>query len=892
HLIQEPQPFRNLIAHVRSGPGVEVHEQFFTKMLADIDTPALPYGLSDIHDEGVDVTESYLMLPQDLNDRLRGHAKRMGVNFAILCHLAWAQVVSKTSGREQVVIGTVLFGRMQGGSGSDRAMGLFINTLPIRIDIGKASLEDSIRQTQIDLAALLEHEHASLALAQRCSGVAPGTPLFTAVLNCRNHSRKSIATSGISGITVVDGEQRTSYPITMSVDDFGTEVGLTSQVVNSIDASRVCGYMQQALQSLVDALDHTPKMRIRDLAILPADEHELLLQSWNTTGAAYPDRLCIHQLFENQVEKSPNAIAAIYGDQALTYSELNARANRCAIRLRDRGVQYGDFVATILERSFELIITQIATLKVGAAYVPIDPKAPVERQSFVINDCGARLLITGENTKVLVEFEAILVRLTDDYTEEMDSSVQAARSGSTSSSLDTAYAMYTSGSTGVPKGVLVPHRAIARLTINNGYADIRPTDCVAFAANPAFDASTFEIWAPLLNGGRVVIIDTDSFTDPRRLSEAIELYSVTTMFLTTVLFNQYVLSIGSSLARLKYLLCGGELESLESFHTLLRYGGPQHLIHCYGPTETTTFATTYKVSRIEDHQNRLPIGRPISNTKAYVLDDFRRPVPLGVVGELYIGGAGVANGYLNRCELTQERFLSDPFSGDADARMYRTGDLVRYIPDGNLLFVSRNDGQVKIRGFRIELGEIEARLLEHVAVSETAVLAIGEGSSKLLVAYVVAAESDSLVHALREHVIAKLPEYMVPAAFVRLDALPLTPNGKLDRRALPEAGSDAFVSQGYEAPQGEVECILAEIWSDLLKIDRIGRHDNFFMLGGHSLLAIQMIERLRRIGMEISIRTLFETPTLSALAQSLNRGQFASEVPQNLIKRDTTRITP
>ncbi|KAF9342305.1 hypothetical protein BGX26_007829, partial [Mortierella sp. AD094] len=360
--------------------------------------------------------------------------------------------------------------------------------------------------------------------------------------------------------------------------------------------------------------------------------------------------------------------------------------------------------------------------------------------------------------------------------------------------------MYTSGSTGVPKGVLVPHRAIARLTINNGYADIGVDDCVAFAANPAFDASTFEVWAPLLNGGCVAIIDTDSFTDSRRLSEAISRHSITAMFLTTVLFNQFVSSIRSSLAKLKYLLCGGEQESLESFNTLLQYGGPQHLIHCYGPTETTTFATTYRVARIEDGQNRLPIGRPISNTKVYVLDALHQPVPSGVVGELYIGGAGVANGYLNRPELTDGRFLHDPFSGQAESRMYKTGDLVRYLPDGNLVFVSRNDHQVKIRGFRIELGEIEARLIEHLEVSGAAVLAIGEGSGKRLVAYVVAVESDGLVHKLREHVVAKLPEYMVPAAFVRLDALPLTPNGKLDRRTLPEPDIDAFVSQEYEAP--------------------------------------------------------------------------------------------
>ncbi|KAF9345146.1 hypothetical protein BGX26_003467, partial [Mortierella sp. AD094] len=890
--LPEPVPYRNLIAQVRSGPSIEVHEQFFSKMLAEIDTPSLPYGLSNVHGEGMDVTDSHLKLPQDLNDRLRGHSKRMGVSVASMCHLAWAQVISKTSGEERVVFGTVLFGRMQGGSGSERAMGMFINTLPIRIDVGSDSVEDSVRRTQVDLAALFEHEQATLALAQRCSGITSGIPLFSSLLNCRHKATQPAERSGIDGIHFLAGQERTNYPFTMSVDDNDTELIVTSQAANSIDASRVCRYMQQALQSLVDALDRTPRMQVRDLEILPAAEREMLIRSWNSTDVAYPDSICIHQLFENQVKQSPDAIAVVYEDQSLTYCELNDRSNRRAVQLRDRGVQPGDFVATMLERSFELIITQIATLKIGSAYVPIDPKAPADRQSFIINDCRAQLLVIGENTKAPVESEEMLLRLTNDNNNETDSHVDIADFRSIGSSLDTAYAMYTSGSTGVPKGVLVPHRAIARLTINNGYADIGPDDCVAFSANPAFDASTFEVWAPLLNGGRVVIIDTDSFTDSRRLSEAIHRHSITAMFLTTVLFNQFVSSIGSSLAKLRYLLCGGEQENLDSFNTLLQYGGPQHLIHCYGPTETTTFATTYRVTKIEDSQSRLPIGRPISNTNVYVLNDFCLPVPPGVVGELYIGGTGVANGYLNRPDLTKERFLQDPFSGHAGSRMYRTGDLVRYLPDGNLVFVSRNDHQVKIRGFRIELGEIEARLLEHPEVNEAAVLAIGEGSGKRLVAYVVAVESDGLVQALREHVAAKLPEYMVPAAFVRLNALPLTPNGKLDRRALPEPNIDAFVSQEYEAPQGEIESTLATIWTELLKIERVGRHDNFFMLGGHSLLAVQMIERLRRVGFGISVRALFETPTLNVLAHSITKSQADPEAPKNLITSDTTRITP
>ncbi|CBW75118.1 Non-ribosomal peptide synthetase modules (EC 6.3.2.-) [Mycetohabitans rhizoxinica HKI 454] len=395
-------------------------------------------------------------------------------------------------------------------------------------------------------------------------------------------------------------------------------------------------------------------------------------------------------------------------------------------------------------------------------------------------------------------------------------------------------------------------------------------DRVAFAASPAFDASTFEMWAPLLNGGCVVIFDSDTVLDPSRLEEALSRYQVTTLFLTTVLFNQLVPVMASALARLKYLLCGGEQENPESFAQLLKQTGPSHLIHCYGPTESTTFSTTYEVTELGDRPKRLPIGRPIANTQVYLLDAHGQPVPLGAVGELYIGGAGVARGYLNRPELTVERFVRDPFSAEPDARIYKTGDLARYLPDGNLEFLGRNDHQIKIRGFRIEPGEIEACLAVHPQVHDAVVLALGEGHDKRLVAYVVAHQADeSLASTLRAHAAAALPEYMVPAAFVRLNALPLTPNGKLDRRALPAPDDDALAHQVYETPQGEVETTLAAIWAQLLSVERVGRHDSFFALGGHSLLAVRLINWARELGADVSLATLFAMPTLAAFAGAL-----------------------
>ncbi|KAG0197708.1 hypothetical protein BGX28_008785, partial [Mortierella sp. GBA30] len=690
------------------------------------------------------------------------------------------------------------------------------------------------------------------------------------------------------GIEFLGGRERTNYPFTLSVEDFGSALGLTAQILQPVDPKDVCGYMEQALFCLVAALESSPDMTVSQLEAMPAEERCRLLHSWNATDSAFPDNLAVHHIFERQANLVPQAIAVEHGDHSLSYAELNSKANLLACLLIERGVKAGDRVATYFQRSFELIIAQLAIYKVSATFVPIDFNAPVDRQVFILKDSNTCMLLADTHAEIPSAFDRPVLHLESGTLQGKD----AGNIGVTGSSMDVAYIMYTSGSTGIPKGVVIPHRGIARLAINNGYADIGPDDCVAYAANPAFDASTFEIWAPLLNGGRVTIIDTDTLTTAHLLAKALDRYKITAMFMTTALFNQYVHIIGPALAKLRFLLCGGEQENLDSFATLMKHGGPEHLVHCYGPTETTTYATTYDVKEITNNMDRLPIGRPINNTYAYVLDKYRMLVPTGAVGELYVGGAGVAIGYLNREDLTADRFLPDPFCTVPGARMYKTGDLVKYLPDGNIVFIARNDGQVKIRGFRIELGEVQARLEEHEAIKEAVVVVLGQGNEKRLVAYVVSEPQDQLAQVLREHLVERLPEYMVPAAYVRMDKFPVTNNGKIDRRALPEPNSSAFVTRDYVAPEGEIEVALADIWADLLKIDRVGRFDSFFTLGGHSLLAVQMIGRLRHLGYSLSVRALFDIPILSALAGSLIKHEMVLEAPQNNITAGTTKITP
>ena len=853
-------PFRNAVAQARLGVSNAEHEQFFRTLLADIDEPSLPFGLSDVHGEGRDISTAHLALPHALNQQLRRQARRMGVSLASLCHLAWAQVLARATGRDEVVFGTVLLGRMQAGDGAERALGLFINTLPLRLDVNEVGAESAALQAHIRLSGLLAHEHAPLALAQRCSGVAAGTPLFSALLNYRHNSGEETALP--AGVTLLDSQERTNYPFVLSVEDGGDSLGLTAQVRQPIEALRVCGYMAQALSALAQALEEAPQTPICELDVMPDEEYALQLCSWNHTTEPYPADTCVHELFEQQAQLTPQAVAVIQGERKLSYAQLNARANRLAHRLIERGVQPGDRVAVRLTRSIELVCAQLAIVKAGAAYVPLDPQLPTARQAWIVNDSGACLMLaeTAGNEGI--------PQLPVEDCEGNDGNPALRLSSGT-----TAYIMYTSGSTGTPKGVMTPHQGITRLVRNNRYAAFDAEDRVAFAANPAFDASTMEVWAALLNGGALVVIAPEVMMEAERLAAELQRHRITTLFLTTALFNQYVHSISGALAQLKYLISGGEKEDPGAYARLLQEQGPVQLIHAYGPTETTTFATTARIERAEG-EARLPIGKPIGNTRAYLLDARGRPVPMGAIGELHIGGVGVALGYLNRPELTAQRFLSDPFNPVGGGRMYRTGDLARYLPDGCLEYQGRCDQQVKLRGFRIEPGEIEVQLAASPWVREAVVQVCSTEHHPRLVAWIVPAaegERSTLQGQLRAYLSERLPEYMVPSAYVWLDALPLTANGKLDRRALPEPECAAVGAREYAAPQGETETTLARAWCELLEIGQIGRHDNFFELGGHSLLAVRLSSQLRQQGITLPVQAIFNHPILAELAERIDR---------------------
>ncbi|MFL6964670.1 amino acid adenylation domain-containing protein [Pseudomonas alvandae] len=883
--LPSPQPFRNLIGQVRLGKSAAEHERFFRSMLADIEEPTLPFGLAEVHLDGAQVGQTHRIVSAELNDRLRAQARRLNVSLASLCHVAFAQVLARTSGQEKVVFGTVLFGRMQAGQGSDQAMGMFINTLPIRFDSGGTDTAESVQQAHARLAELLAHEHASLALAQRCSGVATGTPLFSALLNYRHNDLAGadniVQTMGqMPGVELLSEQERTNYPFTLSVEDFGHSLGLTTQVVTPFDSNRVCGYMEQALNSLAQTLERSPHRPVRQLNILPASERTLLLKTWNATDASSPDHLCIHHLFEAQVARTPEATALIFEGEVLSYGELNAKANRLAHRLVERGVGPDQRVAICVERSTTMVIGLMAILKSGGAYVPLDPAYPGDRLAYILADTAPVLVLAdAAGRQVLGEaLQRYTVLDPNEILTKADANFQV--TGLTPRNL--AYLIYTSGSTGQPKGVMIEHRGLIASTLARTTV-YKPSFGAVFLllSSVAFDSSVAGIFGTLTTGGALCLPGRKAVVDPHVISRLLIENKVTSVLLVPSLARLVLPQVAQlGYEQLRQVIVAGEVCPAKLVQEVTSAFTAVELFNEYGPTEATVWAAVHRCS--SDDIDPVPIGFPISNTRIYLLDAHGEPVPLGAVGEMYIGGMGVARGYLNLAKLTDERFLLDPFAGKPGARMYKTGDLARYLPNGNLVFLGRNDDQIKIRGLRIEPGEIAARLTEHPSIREAVVEMQGVDPDKRLVAYVVAhpevSENDAFISRadsktglplagrLRDYLNERLPDYMVPSAFVLIEHLPLTPNGKLDRRALPVPEGEAFAHAAYEVPQGETETILAAIWSGLLGLEQVGRHDNFFALGGHSLMAIHLMQKVRCYGLECSLSDIFEHPRLANLA--------------------------
>ncbi|WP_405775440.1 non-ribosomal peptide synthase/polyketide synthase [Streptomyces sp. NBC_00859] len=893
-----PLPFRNFVAQARLGVPVAEHEAFFGRLLGDVSEPTAPFGITDVRGDGTEVTEARKSLDAATATAVREVARRLGVSAATVLHVMFARVVASASGREDVVFGTVLFGRMQAGAGADRVPGLFINTLPVRLDTGRSVALDAIRSMQADLAELLVHEHAPLALAQRMSGVAAEAPLFTALFNYRHSVGAADADMEVEGIEVLFAQERTNYPLTVSVDDTGDGFVFTVQCVDPIDPDLVLSLMDTATGRLVQALEQAPDTPVHTLPVLNDTEQNLVLSQWNDTVAEVPGGT-LAELFEEQVVRTPDATALVFDGEELSYRELNERANRLARLLVERGAGPERFVAVALARSLDLVVALLAVVKSGAAYVPIDPDYPADRIAYILEDAAPMCVITGLGAEDVLPGDTpqILVNtpILDAYSAADLSDVER----TASLTPDTpAYVIYTSGSTGRPKGVVVPQANVVRLfSATDEWFGFGSDDVWTLFHSYAFDFSVWELWGPLLHGGRLVVVPFEVSRSAGEFLDLLAREGVTVLNQTPSAFYQLMQAdrddsaTGDRLA-LRYVVFGGEaldLGRLASWYERRGSGGPT-LVNMYGITETTVHVTYLPLDQdmcLAGGGSR--IGEGIPDLRMYVLDAGLCPVPLGVAGELYVAGAGVARGYLNRPGLTAERFVADPF-GAAGSRMYRTGDLVRWNASGELEYLGRIDDQVKIRGFRIELGEIESVLASHPDVAQVAVVVREDRpGDKRLVGYVV---STADPQALRAHVSEAVPDYMVPSAIVAIDALPLTANGKLDRRALP--APEFTVSTEGRAPRTPQESILCEVFVQVLGVEGVSIDDNFFELGGHSLLAVSLVERLRERGLAVPVRSLFVTPTVAGLASGLGAVDSGASVvvPANGIVEGVEVITP
>jgi amino acid adenylation domain-containing protein len=819
-----------------------------------------------------------LALDAELSAALRALSRRNGTTLFMTLLAGWAIVLARLSRQADVVVGTPTAGRDR--REIEGLIGFFVQTLALRVDLSAAPTVADLL-AQVRTRAVEAQQHQDIPFEQVVERVRPVRslayhPLFQAGFAWQDALGDGLTLPGLRTGPVGElSRESAKFDLSLTLwDDDGRitgALGYAAALFEQATVERYAGYLRRVLEEM--AADEG--QRVERLALMPESERSGVLQAWNRTDAAYPGEAGVHALFEAQADRTPDAPAVVFGGEHLTYAELEGRANRLANHLAGRGVGPGARVALLLPRGADLVVAELAVLKAGAAYVPVNPDDPAERIAFLLADSGARVVLApaGQAVPGAASVERIDVEMVREGSE--------ARPRTQAGGEAAAYVMYTSGSTGEPKGVVIPHRAITQLVLTNGFADLRADDRVALASNPAFDASTMEVWGPLLNGGRVVVVPQAVLLDPRAYGRLLVEEGVTALLITPALFNHYAREIPEALAGLRYILTGGDRAEVAAYERLLRERGPVTVLNCYGPTETTTFSIAGVVGLEDlDGTRSVPIGLPKGNTRAYALDHTGQPVPLGVTGELYIGGAGVALGYQGRPALTAERFVPDPW-GVPGARLYRTGDLVRRLADGRLEFVGRDDFQVKIRGFRIEPGEVEACLLEHAAVREAAVVARADapGEKRLVAYYTGDADADVSADALRAHLGGRLPEYMVPAAYVRMETLPRTSTGKVDRAALPAPEGDAFAARAFEAPAGATEEALAGIWAEVLRVEQVGRWDDFFGLGGHSLLAVQVISRVRQaLGVEAALGELFTHPVLADFARALD-GTARAELP-------------
>ncbi|SCW49988.1 amino acid adenylation domain-containing protein [Paenibacillus tianmuensis] len=836
-------------------------------------TALLPIGPSaETKEEMERIT---LRTSREFTDQVKRAAKRKSITINTILESALGILLQKYNRSSDAVFGKVVSGRNADLSGIDRIVGLFINTIPVRVKTdAETTCEQLLKAMHHQALDSSCYDYCPLSDIQQLNGRGGG--LIDVLFVYENYFiDREAFTQGLEDldgrlkIELGESREQTNYPVNVSVS---MEETLNLDIL--YDPRR---YGKEEMQMLLERyrivlkqMVEFPERRIAEVEVLEEEEQARILGTFNDTDAAMPQEKSVAQLFNEQAAKVPDHIAVSCEDQALTYRELSRKANRLAAQLRKLGVRRDDYVAVMAERRIETIVAICGIVQAGGAYVPIDPANPRERIEYILKDCKPKAMLTYD-----ADDQAGVPVINLSEADRREAEDEESELEPVSRPNDLIYVIYTSGTTGRPKGVMVEHKNVIRLVKNAGYAKLDERTVILQTGALSFDASTFEIWGALLHGGHVHLADRDVILDARRLKGVIQEKTITTMFTTTVLFNQLMSMNETVFDGLGTLLFGGEKTSETHVRKLVERNLRIDFANIYGPTETTTFAVWYP---IEDRTLRAktPIGKPISNTRAYVVNEGKL-CGIGMIGELCIAGDGVARGYLNLPEQTAEKFVADPFG---EGRMYRTGDLVRWLPDGNLQYVGRMDEQIKLRGFRIELGEIESALRKLSGVRDAVVTVHEEREEKHLCAYLVAEEADVSISRIREELRKELPEYMIPVYMMTIGSIPVNRNGKIDKKALPPI--EIKSERAYAAPRNETERAIVQVFEEVLGIGRVGLQDNFFELGGDSLKAIRIVAKLRGLDYGLTMRELVQQRTIAEVIAKIDGKESATPLNEAL----------
>jgi amino acid adenylation domain-containing protein len=868
-------------------PAASARMRYWRKNLEGITPTNLPRDRPRSAADSLTAARLRFEVPTEVYRSLKALGARHGATLYMVLLAAQLATMSRWTGQQDIAVGTPTAGRLHRKARD--LLGVFVNTLVIRNrwsgDPTFVELLQKVRDTTLMAYANQDVPFERLVAELRPERDTSRQSLFQILFGFDNFRTEPLGLHGLQAERLDHQHANAIVDIYwLLIEGDGELQGVVEYAADLFDAStieRIVASYQRVLAALVSQAEQ----KIANLPVLDEVERSRLL-SWNATGRSYPEDCCVHELFEAQVRRAPEAIAAVYEGESLSYAQLNERADELAVQLRAIGVDADQVVGVYLARSLELVVSTLAVLKAGGAYTLLDPTLPQARLRHALQASQARCVISRSELQpqqVLGEMQYVCLDAPRQMPREPLSRPSRAMGAE-----NLACVMFTSGSTGEPKGIASSHRALVGTYCSQEYAQFDPSQVILQCSPVSWDGFALELWGALLFGG-CCVLQPGQKPEPLQLVKLIEQHAVTMLQTSASLFNHLVDHCAEVFGRLQWVATGGEPASAVHVRRALQQFPQLRVINGYGPAESLGFTTTHELQVAALSGASVSIGRPIANKQVYVLDERYEPVPVGVVGEIYAAGVGLARGYTGEAGRTAQRFVPNPFGAVPGERMYRTGDLGRWCADGTLEYLGRNDHQVKIRGYRVELGEIEAQLLRHAQVKQAAVIAREISGEKRLVGYVVPVSvgQGASVDELRRHLQQTLPEYMVPGAFVSLPQLPLTPNGKLDRKALPAPEHDAYSSREYQAPRGNTEQTLARIWSDVLKIERVGRDDDFFRLGGHSLLAMRVMSRLPSLlGKQISLADLYARPILQDLAECLESAPLSGLPPIGRAQRD------